>query len=279
MPDIAGYTSMQYIKGQYWRLAADPKPVVFTGNIDTISDDLLIRAMFVTKGQASGTFPGDFANNFLIRTLLYGSNTYLQSAYVVQEGYDCYEYRRIYSNGEWTEWIGIDSKIDAVDGKADDARTAAAACAESIDSISRSLSSVSANVNGINNSLGNLASTVSTINSRLNTVDNRTAHCGETPLRLWDGQLKTSDSEIRLLSCYNRHTQFLIVAKVQDKSDASFVTQTILRPQLKTYNTKFCISDEVYWLSYTIRYSGNDLYVKAFGQNRNGYITEVWGIY
>ena len=277
MPDIAGYTSMQYIKGQYWRFAAGPKPVVFTGNIDTISDDLLIRAMFVTKGQASGTFPGDFANNFLIRTIKYGNDTYLQSAYVVQEGYDCYEYRRIYSNGEWTEWIGIDSKIDAVDGKANDAKEAADAAQASISGISSTLSTVNSNITGINNSLGNLASSVSTISSRLTTVENRTANCDKAALNLWRGTLRSG--EIKLTSCYSRHKQFMIVAKVQDKSDASLVTQTILRPQLTTSNVSYCISDEIYYLSYYIRYSGDDLYVTFRGQNRNGYITEVWGIY
>ena len=73
---IAGYSSIMCIKGQYYRLAADPKPVVFTGNIDDISneDDLLRKAMKVTRNQVSGTLHYmTFTNN---KQMCYNTDKY-----------------------------------------------------------------------------------------------------------------------------------------------------------------------------------------------------------
>ena len=278
MPEIAGYTDMQYIKGQYYKLAAAPKPVVFTGNIDTVSEELLTKAMFVSKNQSSGTFPNDFGTNFLITTIKYGNDTYLQTAYMGPEssGFESWEYRRIYSNGEWTDWIGTDSYITDVDNKIQDVKDTADGAVASISSIGGQVSNLASSVNGLNNSVGALSGQIGSVSNRVSTVESRTVNCGKPPLNLWRGTL--SSGEIKLSSCYGRHSQFLIVAKVQNKSDASLVTQTILKPQLTTSNVSYCISDEIYYLSYYIRYSGDDVYVTFRGQNRNGYITEVWGI-
>ena len=111
MPEnIAGYLNMTNVKGQYYRFAASPKPVVFTGNFDNISDEdsLLVKAMHVMRSQAEGTFPNDTANDFLITTVKYGDSLYLQTAYTCNDCNECYEYRRIY-NGKDREYLQGDA--------------------------------------------------------------------------------------------------------------------------------------------------------------------------
>ena len=129
--EIVGYASRAYVKGQYYRYAGAPKPDSFTGNIDEVSEDLLVKAMYVTRSQATGTFPNDTINNYLIETVKYGNGSYLQTAYAIQAGFDCYEYRRIYS-GAWTEWVGVDSAIAGAVTKADNAVTAANSATQAI---------------------------------------------------------------------------------------------------------------------------------------------------
>lgn len=281
MPDnIAGYADKTYIKGQYYRYAASPKPVVFNGNIDDIvGTDLLVKAMFVTRGEANGTFPSDFGDTFLVQTIKYGTDTYLQTAYLVQSGYDCYEYRRIYSNGNWTAWIGIDSQIAEVDTKAQDAKDTADDCAGSISTMSGQISSLNSSVNSLNSSIGSVSGQIGSVSNRLSTVESRTVNCGKKPLNLWSGTLYSGS--ITLPSCYNRHPAFLVVAKVQDKSNASFVTQYITQSQLTTSDASYCVSDEFYWLSYYVRYSNNDLIItiRSKHESSNGFIKDVWGIY
>ena len=154
--NIAGYIDRSYIKGQTYRYAATPAPIVFTGNIDEISDnDLLSKAMLVTRGQVGGKLPNEFGNTFLITTVKYGNNAYLQTAYLVQSGYECWEYRRIYSSG-WTEWIGVDSAIKNVDGKIQEVKNTA-------DSANAAITGT----NGINNQ-------ISDINTKINTINNTT---------------------------------------------------------------------------------------------------------
>ena len=110
--NIAGYIDRSYIKGQYYRYAACPKPAVSAANFNEISEDILAKALFIARGQtAGGTFPNDTDNNFLLTTVEYGSSIYLQTAYSVSDG--C-EYRRIYSNGNWTDWFKFDSKVNAI---------------------------------------------------------------------------------------------------------------------------------------------------------------------
>ena len=122
--NIAGYIGRSYIKGRYYRYAASPKPVTFTGNINEISSGLLSKAMLVTRGNVTGDLPNDSCNTFLITTVQYGSNTYLQTAYLVQTGYDCWEYRRIYS-GSWSAWIGVDSAIKSLNTDIEKAQSTA----------------------------------------------------------------------------------------------------------------------------------------------------------
>jgi hypothetical protein len=177
--NIAGYIDRSYIKGQTYRYAATPKPMVFNGDIDEISDsDLLSKAMLVTRGQVSGTLPNNFGNTFLITTIKYGNNTYLQTAYLVQSGYECWEYRRIYSNG-WTEWIGVDSainlvndKIDGADQKADSALTAI----NGTNGINSQISDINGSINTINNtSIPNLSGEIDQVKGRVRTLETNTS--------------------------------------------------------------------------------------------------------
>lgn len=170
MPSIAGYSSIMYIKGQYYRIAADPKPVVFTGNIDDISneDDLLRKAMKVTRNQVSGTLPSDTSNDFLIRTLKYGNDTYLQTAFSSPNGY---EYKRIYS-GEWTDWIAVDSEIDAAKNSAASAASAAASASSAVTNLSGTVSRLSDTVNTLKNQT--VQNLINNVNSLGTTVQNKT---------------------------------------------------------------------------------------------------------
>lgn len=170
MPSIAGYSSIMYIKGQYYRIAADPKPVVFTGNIDDISneDDLLRKAMKVTRNQVSGTLPSDTSNDFLIRTLKYGNDTYLQTAFSSPNGY---EYKRIYS-GEWTDWIAVDSEIDAAKNSAAFAASAAASASSAVTNLSGTVSRLSDTVNTLKNQT--VQNLINNVNSLGTTVQNKT---------------------------------------------------------------------------------------------------------
>lgn len=168
--DIAGYSSIMYIKGQYYRLAADPKPVVFTGNIDDISneDDLLRKAMKITRNQVSGTLPPDSSNDFLIRTLKYGNDTYLQMAFSSPNGY---EYKRIYS-GEWTDWIAVDGEIDAAKNSASSAANAAASAASSVSNLAGTVSKLSETVTTLKNQT--VQGLINNVNSLSTTVQNKT---------------------------------------------------------------------------------------------------------
>lgn len=174
MPEITGYADTISVKGYYYKLASSPKPVVFTGNIDEVSEDLLAKAMFVSRGQVSGTLPNDFGNNFLITTVKYGDDTYLQTAYLVQTNYECYEYRRIYS-GSWTNWVGVDSEIKAVDSKIQSVKETADACSQSVSSLNSQMSSVNSAINTLNNTtIPGLSSTVNSLSGRVSTVEEKT---------------------------------------------------------------------------------------------------------
>lgn len=111
--NIAGYIDRNYIKGQFYKLAGCPKPVIAgnTTNINEISDEILSKAIYAVVGQTAG---GDFPNNaigsiFLVTTVEYGNSVYLQTATSVEAGSE-YTYTRIYSGGIWTTWISADSK-------------------------------------------------------------------------------------------------------------------------------------------------------------------------
>lgn len=171
MPEIAGYADTISVKGQYYKLASSPKPVVYTGDISTISDDLLSKAMFVTRNATNtASLPNSFGTNFLITTVEYGSGNYLQTAYLVQTGYECYEYRRIYSSGNWTAWIGVDSAIAAASSAASNAKeTADQAAADAGTAISNA-ASLKTTVDSLSSTS---ASSFSDIFSRLGTLENK----------------------------------------------------------------------------------------------------------
>ena len=118
MPNnIAGYIDRSYVKGSTYRYAGCPIPTVFTGNINVVSEDLLVKAMVAVSGTAQGDFPGTVADRFLIQTIKYGNDVYLQTA-VTSDGS---EYRRIYTEGSgWTDWNSVSKEFDAVDGRLDE---------------------------------------------------------------------------------------------------------------------------------------------------------------
>ena len=169
MPNIAGYANIINVKGENYRLAADPKPVVFTGDIDDLSnpDDMLRRAMKVTNGQVLGTLPSDGSTDFLIRTIQYGTDIYLQTAYASPSGR---EYKRVYA-GEWTDWIGIDSEINTAKSMANSASSAASSASKDVSSLQGTVSTLSGNVTTLKKDLQSVSNSVSTLNS---TVNNRT---------------------------------------------------------------------------------------------------------
>ncbi len=174
--NIAGYIDRSYIKGQYYRYAAAPKPVNYSGNIDEISADLLTKAMLVTRGSVGGTLPNEFGNTFLITTLQYGTNTYLQTAYVVQTGYECWEYRRIYS-GTWTAWIGVDSSIKSLNSSIQTAQETADAANTSINSLSGDVNNLSSAVSTINNSsLPSLSGRCDNLEGRCSNLEKNTSY-------------------------------------------------------------------------------------------------------
>lgn len=274
MPEIAGYADLARIKGQYYRYAAAPKPVVFTGNIDEISEDMLIKAMFVSRNQASGTFPTNIGDTFLITTVKYGNNAYLQTAYLVQTGFECYEYRRIYS-GEWTSWIGVDSAINEAVNLAQNAKTAADAAASSVGTLSSTVNNVAGDVNTIKNStLPGLNSTVNTLAGRVQTVENKVAGLGG--VKLWSGTY-TTIGEISFP--YGPYSMYMVLGAV--RSGGSKISQMHLKAQLTTEEIRYQISDETEYYAYSLRYSGNNVFLKEKARSASyeggGNIQEIWG--
>lgn len=178
--EIAGYADKAYIKGQYWRYAGAPKPSTFTGDIDTISEDLLSKAMFVSRSQALGTFPDDTVNDYLIETIKYGNNTYLQRAYAIKADYDGYEYKRIYS-GAWSSWVCTDSNIEsmAIDVKnaydlANNCNTAIAGKGginEQLGTLNSSIKDLKTKDTNLDNSITNINNNIKTINSKITLED------------------------------------------------------------------------------------------------------------
>jgi len=278
MPDnIAGYTDKTYIKGQYYRYAASPKPVVFNGNIDDIvGTDLLVKAMLVTRGAANGTFPSDFGDTFLIQTIQYGTDTYLQTAYLVQSGYDCYEYRRIYSNGNWTDWVGIDSQIADVANSIQSVKDTADACNASINAVNSEMSTMKSSINGINSSLGGVNNQISAVSNRVSAVENKTARMGAT--LLYEGNLSSGSWEMP--SGWSNYAQYMVVGVV--RNGGARVSQNHTKGEVTETDIKYQIHDETEWLRYRLRHNGNNLIVTFDGRSATyeggGRILQVWGI-
>ena len=112
MPDIDGYVDLAEIKGRNYRYAGCPIPIVYTGNINTISDEIVSKAMLVVD-NGNGTFPKSTLDTYLITTIKYGDSTYLQKA-VDSSGY---EYIRIYSNSSWLSWKSLVSDINILSSR------------------------------------------------------------------------------------------------------------------------------------------------------------------
>jgi hypothetical protein len=110
MSEITGYIDRDIVKGHTYRLAGCPVPTVFTGDIDIISDDILVKAMLVVNDGTRGTFPTDGAFTYLVNTIEYGNSTYLQTAVNCS---DRKEYRRIKSgSSDWTKWLSASDAAD-----------------------------------------------------------------------------------------------------------------------------------------------------------------------
>lgn len=140
--NIAGYIDRNYIKGQYYKLAGCPKPVIAgsTTDINEISDEILSKAVYAIVGQtAGGTFPNNaIGSTFLVTTVEYGNSVYLQTATAVEAGRE-YTYTRIYSGGDWTTWISADSKANEAKVEAD----------EVMDMITNETNGIQAQINNI----------------------------------------------------------------------------------------------------------------------------------
>ena len=105
MPTIAGYADLAEIKGQYYRYAGCPIPVASsTVNVNTDLENLIAKAIIVTKGQNGGDLPPELGS-YLLTTVEYGNSNYVQTAYSVESGY---EYRRFkFGATDWTTWKDV----------------------------------------------------------------------------------------------------------------------------------------------------------------------------
>ena len=274
--NIAGYIDKSYAKGQYYKYAASPKPVIYTGDIDSVSDDLLTKAMFVTRGQVVGTLPNNFGDSFLIETVKYGNDTYLQTAYLVQAGYDCWEYRRIYSNNQWTDWIGVDSQIKAVDDKIQSVKDTADGCSESIKTIDNQILSLDNGLRNLSSSLGGVSGQISGLSSRIQTVENKTLRMGAT--LLYEGNL-TSGSWT-MASGYSNYATYLVVGMV--RNNGARVSQMHTKGQVTENDIKYQITDDSEYVRYKLKHEGNNLILtfdyRSATYEGGGRILQVWGI-
>lgn len=172
--NIAGYIDKKYVKGQYYRTAGCPKPIVFTGDIDAISDSLLVKAMFVTKGTVEGgTFPKDEVDTYLITTVEYGNVTYLQTAISSSSGY---EYRRIYAGGTWSNWLEVDSRFDSIEGTLSDLSTTVGTHTSTLDSQGSSISSILTRLSSDESTIRNISTTTSSWDGKIKTVDTKVSN-------------------------------------------------------------------------------------------------------
>lgn len=187
MPDnIAGYIDRSYVKGSTYKYAADPIPTVFTGNIDIISDDLLVKAMLVVNNGANGTFPTATSGTYLIRTIEYGNAILLQSA--VDFGTSI-EYRRINSNGAWTDWVSANDEVAGIEN---------------------SITSINTTLDGYTSKIGNLETKVTTL-SNDSAVAKTDLSNHETRIRSLESKVIGSQTSTNILDCiannsYSRST-------------------------------------------------------------------------
>ena len=237
---------------------------------------MLIKAMFVSRNQASGTFPTNIGDTFLITTVKYGNNAYLQTAYLVQTGFECYEYRRIYS-GEWTSWIGVDSAINEAVDLAQNAKTSADAAASSVGTLSSTVNNVAGDVNTIKNStLPGLNTTVNTLAGRVQTVENKVAGLGG--VKLWSGT-HTDNDRNPISFPYGPYSMYMVLGAV--RNGGSKISQMHLKAQLTTSEVKYQISDDEEYYAYSLYVSGNNAYLRYKARSATysggGNIQEIWG--
>ena len=179
MPNIAGYADHAYVKGQYYKYAAAPMPIVFTGDIDDVSnpDTLLIRAALVNRGQVTGTLPNTAGTSFLITTVQYGTDehpVYLQTAYQNQTGFEGREYKRIY-NDAWSEWIGVEDSIQSVADTVSSVSNTASSAASGVSSLNTTVSGLQRDLNDVKNTtLPGISRSVDSVSTKVTAIDKRT---------------------------------------------------------------------------------------------------------
>ncbi len=196
MPDndnIAGYIDRNYVKGQAYRLAGCPIPTVFTGNINVISDDLLVRAVTAVDGEASGVFPKtSYSDRYLIETIEYGNGLYLQTAV----DSECSEYRRIYtaSSDSWTNWIGVSDTVN-------DFSERIGALESYRDNDSKpGIQANSTNISSLTTRTGALETSSANYNSRINILERRVLSTESS--KVVKDCFKSTSGSASVTSCY-----------------------------------------------------------------------------
>ena len=259
--EIVGYATRAYIKGQYYRYAGAPKPDSFTGNIDEISEDLLVKAMYVTRSQASGTFPDNTINVYLIETIKYGNNSYLQIAYAIQQGYDCYEFKRIYSGG-WTEWIAVDVAIRNVASLANSAAGTASSVAASVDKLSSTVSSLASNLSATNKSVSTLSGTVGSLQNSVNDLNKKVNQ--DRCKTLLDQDMSSGSRTFQ----NNSYSSLVVLAKV--RNGGSFNSCTIPMLLIADITRQFCISDDEDYIVFTAKLEDNTITITMGSKSQSG---------
>lgn len=270
MPNIVGYTDCAYIKGQYYRYAASPKPVVYTGNIDTISEDLLVKTMLVTRGNVSGTLPNDAANTFLVTTVKYGTDVYLQTAYIVQEGFNCYEYKRIYSGG-WTDWVSVDEEIATANANIVGVAQTINGINSSVNGISQSVSSLNLKVNNVESNMSGLSSSVSSLSSNVRTIEQTVNKPRFTALlnnETWKSGSKSYPNA--------GYSALVILARVH--TGGSLNTCIIPIKAIDGNRYQFCISDDEYYITFLAELQNNTINLYWGTGRSGGYIQYIYGM-
>ena len=217
--NIAGYIDRSCIKGQIYKLAGCPKPVVAgdTVNINEISSSLLSKAVYATKGQTAG---GDFPNPtdiqeglvFLITTIEFGNGVYLQSATSMDTQI---EYKRINTNGIWTNWRSADSTANEAKGLASDAKGDVEQLSDTVSDLQEDVFSTDSDKTGsIQNQINRIKGTsdgnsenIISISSKLDVLSSRLSSLGTKIViardkfeGTIDGHSTTSDITVTVLN-------------------------------------------------------------------------------
>lgn len=200
MPDnIAGYIDRSYVKGSTYKYAADPIPTVFTGDIDNVSEDLLVKAMLVINNGSNGTFPAATSGTYLIRTIEFGNAILLQSAVDFATGI---EYRRINSNGAWTDWVSSNDEVADIRNNVTLLRTDVDKNTSSINGLNSKINGDGTQENpGISNQIASIKSDVNGHETRIKSLENKTLS-SQTSTNILDCLTASSFSKCNITSCY-----------------------------------------------------------------------------